>query len=199
MQKPNRIWLFVLIGAVAVLGVGLLAKVYLSATSPSSVKLFVYKVEFMTDESETKPQVVFTNAIGQKIDLTKGMDVVIRQAKIQPGTYKRIRMTVTNGIKISIANAVDNPCGRSSGTFIDRLFLVNDGMEQNSHVEINFATHDDRGGRWAGSQIIHFLLAPVTVSENHTGLMRFNFITANTLFCSGGDVKIRSPWAVWVD
>ncbi|MBI4823050.1 MAG: DUF4382 domain-containing protein [Nitrospirae bacterium] len=199
MRKLSKIWLFVLIAAVAVAGVALLAKVYLSATSPSSVKLTVHKVEFMADASDTNPQVVFSNATGKEIDLTKDTDAVIEQAQIQAGTYKRIRMTVTNGIKLSIANAVDNPCGRKSGTFTDSVFSIADGTDLNWQVQINFATYDDRGGTWAGSRITHILLGPVAIRENQTEPLKFNFITANTLFCSGGAVKMRSPWAVWVN
>ncbi|MBU1181352.1 MAG: hypothetical protein KKF00_04155, partial [Proteobacteria bacterium] len=135
MRKIEKIWLFLLIAAVAVAGI-FLAKVYLSATSPSSVKVMVHKVELMTGASDTNPQVIFSNATGQEIDLTKDIGAVIGQAQIPVGAYKRIRMTVTNGIKLSIANAVDNPCGGTT-IFTDRVFpIAGYGTNLNSQVQI---------------------------------------------------------------
>ena len=119
MRKIQKIWLFLLIAAVAVAGGVFLARVYLGATSPSSVKLMVYKVELMTGASDTNPQVVFSNATGLEIDLKKDIDALIGQAQMPAGTYKRIRMTVANGIKLSIANAADNPCGSGETTDCD--------------------------------------------------------------------------------
>jgi hypothetical protein len=197
MRKIEKIRLFLLIAAAAVAGV-FLAKVYLSATSPSSVKVMVYKVELMTGASDTNPQVIFSNATGQEIDLTKNIDAINWQAHIPVNTYKRIRMTVANGIKLSITKADDNPCG-STTIFTDRVFPIADGTNLNSQsqVQINFATYDDSGGTWAGSQITHFLLRPVTISENQTTQVKFRFNTADTLFCSSGAVEMRAPWSVW--
>jgi len=196
MEKTAKIKLFLLIATIAV-AVIFLARVYLNATSPSSLKVMVYKVELMTGASDTNPQVIFSNTAGQEIDLAKDINAVIWQAQIPAGTYKRIRMTVANGIKMSIASVGDNPCG---GTiFTDRVFPIADGMNPNSLAQIYFATNDDHGGTWAGSKITHFLLGPVILSGNQTIKVKFSFITANTLFCSGGAVEIRSPWAVWAE
>lgn len=195
MEKTAKIKLFLLFSAVAV-AVVILARVYMSATSPSSVKVTVHKIELMTGASDTNPQVVFSNATGQEIDLTKNIGAFIGQAQIPAGTYKRIRMTVANGIKLSIANAVDNPCGGAT-IFTDRVFPIADGTNLNSQVQINFATHDDGGGTWRGSQITHLLLGHVTVSENQTTQVKFRFNTADTLFCSSGAVEMRAPWSVW--
>jgi hypothetical protein len=196
MEKAGKIKLFLLIAAIAV-PVVILGRVYLFAASPSSVKVMVYKVELMTDASDTNPQVVFSNATGLEIDLTKDADALIGQAEMQAGTYKRIRMTVANGIKQSIENAADNPCG--SGSFTDRVFPVAEGTDPNSQVKIYFAAHDDKGGTWKDSRITHFLLGPVTISESKPLQVRFRFKTADTLFCKGGAVEMRSPWAVWAE
>ena len=59
MEKTAKIKLFILLLVVGV-AVGILAKVYMSATSPSSVKLTVYKLELMTGASDTNPQVFFS-------------------------------------------------------------------------------------------------------------------------------------------
>ncbi|MDP2279669.1 MAG: DUF4382 domain-containing protein [Nitrospirota bacterium] len=196
MEKTAKIKLFILLSAVAV-AVVILARVYMSATSPSSIKLTVHKIELMTGASDTNPQVFFSNDTGLEIDLAKGIDAVIGQAQIPAGTYKRIRMTVTNGIKLSIANAVDNPCGGAA--FTDRVILIaGDGTNPNSQVQINFAAYDDSGGTWRGSQITHLLLGHVTVSENQTIQVKLRFNTADTLFCSSGTVEMRAPWSVSV-
>lgn len=196
MEKTAKIKLFLLIAVLAVAAV-FLARTYWSATSPSSVKVMVYKVELMTGASDTNPQVIFSNAAGQEIDLIKDTGAVFGQAQIPAGVYKRIRMTVANGVKLSITSVDDDPCG---GTiFTDRVFPVADGSDLNSQAQINFATHDDRGGTWAGSKITHFLLGPVMVSEKQISKVKFNFIATNTLFCSGGAVEIRSPWVVWAE
>ncbi|MBI4690395.1 MAG: hypothetical protein HY754_09040 [Nitrospirae bacterium] len=192
----GKLKLFLLIAVIGV-AVVILGKVYLNATSPSSVKVMVYKVELMTAALDTNPQVIFSNAAGQEIDLAKNTDTVVWQAQIPAGTYKRIRMTVANGVKQSIANAGENPCG--GDVFTDRVFSLVEGTDPNSQVEINFATHDDSGGTWSGSKMTHFLLGPVTIRESRMTRLRFNFVTANTLFCSGGAVEIRSPWAVWAE
>lgn len=197
MEKTAKIKLFILLSAVAV-AVVILARVYMSATSPSSVKVTVHKIELMTGASDTNPQVFFSNAAGLEIDLAKGIiDAVIGQAQIPAGTYKRIRMTVTNGIKLSIANADDNPCGGAA--FTDRVIpIAGDGTDPNSQVQINFASDDDGGGTWRGSQITHLLLGHVTVSEKQTTQVKLRFNTADTLFCSSGAVEMRAPWSVSV-
>ncbi|MDO9289770.1 MAG: DUF4382 domain-containing protein [Thermodesulfovibrionales bacterium] len=196
MEKTAKIKLFLLFSAVAV-AVVILAKVYMSATSPSSVKLTVYKIELMTGASDTNPQVFFSNDTGLEIDLAKGIDAVIGQAQIPAGTYKRIRMTVTNGIKLSIAKAGDNPCGGAA--FTDRVIpIAGDGTDPNSQVQINFAAYDDKGGTWRGSQITHLMLGHVTVNENQGTQVKLRFNTADTLFCSSGAVEMRAPWSVSV-
>jgi len=197
MEKKDKIRLFLLIAAIAVPAI-ILGKIYLNATSPSSVKIMVYKVELMTSASDTNPQVLFSNDAGQEIDLVKDTDAIIWQSQISAGTYKRIKMTVKNGIKMSIANQGDNPCGGAT-TFTDRVFPIADENDLNSQVQISFATHDDKGGTWAGKRITHILLGPVAISENRTPQVKFKFATANTLFCSSGNVEIRSPWAVWAE
>jgi hypothetical protein len=196
MEKAAKIKLFLLLAFLAVSAI-ILGKVYLFASSPSSVKVMVYKVELMTDASDTNPQVIFSNDTGHDIDLADEADALIGQAEMPAGTYKRIRMTVANGIKQSIADAADNPCGGEA--FTDRVFPVAEGKETDSQVHIDFAAHDDNGGTWKGSRITHFLLGPVTVSENKSIEAKLRFKTANTLFCSGGAVKMRSPWAIWAE
>ncbi|MDP2278447.1 MAG: hypothetical protein Q8K51_09515, partial [Nitrospirota bacterium] len=89
MEKTAKIKLFLLLSAVAV-AVVILARVYMSATSPSSVKVTAHNIELMTGASDTNPQVFFSNATGLEIDLAKGIDAVIGQAQIPAGTYKRI-------------------------------------------------------------------------------------------------------------
>lgn len=194
MEKTVKIKLFLLLSAF-VAAVVFLSRVYMSATSPSSVKVMIYKIELMTDALDAKPKVVFSNAAGQEIDLTKDSGAVIGQAQIPAGTYKRIRMTVTNGIKLSIANAVDNPCGGAA--FADRVTpIAGVGTNPNSQVQINFATYDDDGGTWASSRVTHFLLKPVTVSENYNTQMKFRVNTTYNLFCLKGTVEMRAPWSV---
>jgi hypothetical protein len=200
VRKTNKIKLLVLIAAIAAVGFFLLtkARVYFGAKSPSSVKLMLYRVELMTAASDRNPQVIFSNASGQEIDLTKGVDVYIGQAPILAGNYKRIRMTALNGIRLSIAKADDNPCGGDT-VFTDHLFPVAEGRDLNSQVQIDFATHNDGGGSWRGRQITHFLLGPVTISENQPAQLRLRFNAANTLFCVNGAIEIRSPLAVWAE
>lgn len=195
MEKSAKLKLLLLV-AVVVIAAAVLFKVYISAASPSSVKVIVYQVEFMTDASDKKPQVLFSNSTGQEIDLTKDAGALVWQSNVAPGTYKRIRMTVANGIRISIANARDNPCGGAA--FKDRVFPIADGKDLNSQ-QVSFATYDDGGGTWTGPRITHILLEPITVSETPTTKRKFGFSTANTLFCVSGNVDIRSPWAVWAE
>jgi len=191
-----KIKLFVLLAAFAAGGT-FLAKVYLDAESPSSVKVTVYKVELMTGRLDTQPLVVFSNTAGKEIDLAKDIVAITAQVRIPAGTYKRIRMTVTNGAKLSIATVAGNPCG--NGIFTDRVFPLAKGMDSNAQAQIDFATYDDDGGTWADSRITHFLLKPVTVSENQNAQVKFRFNTTYNLFCVNGTVEIRAPWSVWAE
>ena len=189
-----KIKLFVLLAAFAA-GAVFLAKVYLNAKSPSSVKVTVYKVELMTDRLDTQPLVVFSNAAGREIDLVKETGDFIGQARMAAGVYKRIRLTVKNGTKMSIANAESNPCG--GALFIDRVFPIVEGTDLNSRVPLYFASDLDGGGAWVGSQITNLMIRPLTVSENRTTPLKFMFVVADTLFCPGGEVQRRAPWSVW--
>lgn len=196
MEKSAKIKLFLLIATVAVAAV-ILERQYLTAKSPSSVKAMVYKVELMTDATDTNPEAVFSDSAGREMDLAN--DIIIGQAEMPAGTYKRIRMTAANGIKVSIGNADDDPCG-GGAIFTDRVFTAaGPGTDPNSQVQISFATYDDNGGTWSGPRITHILLAPAKISENRNARMKFRFTTGNSLFCSGGAVKIRAPWAVWAE
>jgi hypothetical protein len=186
--------LLIFLAAVAIAGI-FLGNVYMSATSPSSVKVMVHKVELMTEAADTDPQVVFLSSTGQEIDFTKDVDAVAGQAQIPAGTYKRVRMTVTNGIKLSIADTADNPCG--GAVFTDRVFPIIEGTDLGSKVQINFATYDDNGGTWSGPQIVHLLLRPITINENRTTQVKFKFNTDDTLFCADDIVQRRAPWSVW--
>ncbi|HWR72569.1 MAG TPA: DUF4382 domain-containing protein [Nitrospirota bacterium] len=190
-----KIKLFVLLAAFAVAG-AFLAKVYLDAESPSSVKVTVYKVEFMTDRSDAQPQVVFSNAAGKDIDLITETGGFIGQARLTAGVYKRIRLTVKNGIKMSIANADSNPCAGAE-QFTDRVFPLTEGTDLNSQVPIYFAADVDGGGAWMGSQITNLLIKPLTISQNRTTAVKLRFVVADTLFCPDGKVERRAPWSVW--
>lgn len=192
--RMAKIKLFLLLAAFAAGGT-FLAKVYLDAKSPSSVKVTVYKVEFMADRLDAQPLVVFSNSAGKEIDLAKETDDFIGQARPAAGVYKRIRLTVKNGFKMSIANAESNPCG--GALFTDRVFPLVEGADLNSRVPVYFASDDDGGGAWVGSQITNLLIRPVTVSENRTTTVKFMFDVADTLFCPGGEVQRRAPWSVW--
>lgn len=187
----------VLLIAVLIVAAGVLGRAYWSAGSPSSVKVTVYRVELMTGASDANPQVVFSNAVGLEIDLADPVGAVIGQAQIKAGAYNRVRMTVANGVKMSIANADDNPCGDDA--FADRVIPVFAGTDPNAQVPLYFATHEDGGGTWSGPQMTHYLLGPVTVSENRIFSRKFSFATANTLFCSGGSVQSRTPWVAWAE
>ncbi len=196
MEKTAKIKLFLLIAAVVIAAV-ILEKEYLTAKSPSSVKAMVYKVELMADSKDTNPEAVFSDSAGREIDLTN--DIIIGQAEVPAGTYKRIRITAANGIKVSIGTADDNPCG-GAAIFTDRVFsIAGDGKDLNSQVQINFATYNDDGGTWTGPRITHIMLGPVTISENRNTRMKFKFTTGNTLFCIKDAVEIRAPWSAWAE
>lgn len=196
MEKSAKIKLSLLLAFLAASAI-ILGRVYLFAGSPSSVKVKVYKVELMTDASDTNPKVIFSNESGLEIDMANEADALVAQAEMPAGMYKRIRLTVANGIKQSIADESDNPCGGEA--FTDRIFPVDKEKAQDSQVQIDFAAHDDDGGTWSGSRITHFLLGPVVVGDNRPVQVKLRFRTANTLFCSGGAVGLRSPWATWAE
>lgn len=195
MEKSNKIKLILLI-AVIVAAAVILERTYLTAKNPSSVKLTIYKLELMTGASDTNPQVVFSDPAGREIDLTN--DVIIGQAEMRPGTYKRIRLTATNGIKVSVRNADDDPCGKGS-KFTDRIVTAaGSGTDPNSRVQVGFATHDDGGGTWTGQQVTHILLGPAAIGDNRNTRMEFRFTTGNSLFCIKDAVDVRAPWAGWI-
>lgn len=189
-----KIKLFVLLAAFAVAG-AFLGRVYLDAKSPSSVKVTVYKVEFMTDRSDAQPLVVFSNAAGKAIDLASEAGDFIAQARNAAGVYNRIRLTVKNGFTMSIAKPEDNPC--ESALFTDRVFPIAEEADLNSQVPLYFASAEDGGGAWVGSQITNLLVQPLTVSQDRTTGVKLRFIVADTLFCPGGEVARRAPWSVW--
>jgi len=192
----QRIKLFLMLAAF-VAGMIVLGKVYPTGKSPSSVKVIVYNVELMTGASDTHPQVVFSHAAGREMDLAKDIDPITALARIPAGTYKRIRMTVANGAKLSIADATGNSCG--NGIFTDRVFPITKGMDPNAQTQIDFSTYDDDGGTWAGSRVTNFLQMPVTVSENRNAQVKFRFNTTYNLFCVNGTVEMRAPWSLLVD
>ncbi len=192
--RMSNIKLFVILAAVAVGGI-FMGKIYLNAKSPSSVKVTVYKAEFMTGRLDAHPLVVFSDAGGKEIDLAKETGEFVGQAPVTAGVYTRIRLTVKNGFKMSIANAGSNPCGGS--VFTDRVFPLAEGTDLNSQVPVYFATDLDGGGAWVGSQITNLMIRPLTVSQNRTTPLKFVFVIADTLFCPGGEVERRAPWSVW--
>jgi len=192
--RRANIKLFVLIAAFVVGGT-FLGKIYLDAKSPSSVKVTVYKMELMTGRLDAHPLVVFSDAAGKEIDLANETGEFIGQAPVTVGVYTRIRLTVKNGIKMSIADAKSNPCG--GGVFTDRVFPIAEGTDLNSQVPVYFATDLDGGGAWVGSQITNLMIRPLTVSENRTTPLKFVFVIADTLFCPDGEVQRRAPWSVW--
>lgn len=186
---------FLMLIAVFVIGGGYLARVYVHAKSPSSVKLTVYKVEFMTDRSDAQPLVVFSSTAGRDMDLASEAGEFIAQVRNAAGVYNRIRLTVKNGIKMSVANAEDNPCG--GALFTDRAFSIAEGTDPDSRVPVYFASAEDGGGAWVGSQITNLLVKPLTVSQDRTTDIKLKFIVSDTLFCPGGEVARRAPWSVW--
>lgn len=186
---------FVVLLAVFAIGGAFLAKVYLDAKSPSAVKVTIYKMELMANRSDAKPLVVFSDPAGREVDLAKETDDFIGQVRVTAGVYKRMRLTVKNGYKMSIANAESNPCG--GGLFADRVFPVVEGTDLNSQAPVYFATDDDGGGAWVGQQVTNLMIRPFTASENRTMPLKFMFVVADTLFCLGGEVQRRAPWSVW--
>lgn len=195
IEKSAKIKLLLLVAVVALVAI-VLEKTYLTAKSPSGVKLTVSKVELMTSASDTNPQIVFFDHAGREVDLTN--DVMIGQAAIRPGVYKRIRLTAANGYKVSIAKAGDDPCGGDS-IFTDRvLTAAGSGTDPNSSVQVSFATYDDGGGTWTGPQVTHILLGPTAIREKRNARVEFRFTTGNSLFCIKDAVDIRAPWAGWI-
>jgi len=195
IEKSAKIKLLLLVAALAIAAI-VLEKTYLTAKSPSGVKVMVYKMELMTSASDTNPQTVFSNSAGSEIDLTN--DVMIGQAEIQTGAYKRIRITAANGIKVSIGSADDDPCG-TGAIFTDRVLTVaGSGTDPNARVQIGFATYDDGGGTWTGPQVTHILLGPTAIREKRNARIEFRFTTGNSLFCIKDAVEIRAPWAGWI-
>lgn len=193
-KRMARIKLFLLLSAF-VIGGAYLARVYVHAKSPSSVKIKVYKVEFMTNRSDAQPLVVFSNAAGKDMDLANDTGEFIAPVRNAAVVYNRIRLTVKNGIKMSIANAEDNPCG--GALFTNRAFSITEGTDPNSQVPVYFASAEDGGGAWVGSQITNLLVKPLTVSQERTTEVKLKFIVSDTLFCPGGEVARRAPWSVW--
>ena len=195
MEKAGKIKLFLLIAAIAVAAL-ILERTYLTAKSPSSVKLTIYKLELMTGATDTNAQTVYSYPAGREIDLTN--DIIIGQAETRPGTYKRIRLTAANGFKVSIRNAADDPCGNGS-IFTGRvLTAAGSGTDPNSQVQVNFATYDDGGGTWEDQRVTHILLGPAVIGENRKTPMEFRFTTGNSLFCIKEAVAVRAPWAGWI-
>lgn len=194
-RKAN-IKLFAMLAAFVLVG-GYLARVYVDAKSPSSVNVTVYKVEFMADRSDARPLVVFSDAAGKDIDLVSETGDFIGQARMASGVYKRIRLTVKNGMRMSIADAENNPCG--GAIFTDQVFPLDEGKDPDSQVQVYFAADVDGGGAWAGSQITNLLIKPLTVSQNQAAGMKLRFVVSDTLFCVGGNVERRAPWSVWTE
>jgi hypothetical protein len=190
-----KIKLAALIGVIVIAAL-ILERTYLTAKSPSSVKLMIYKIELMTDAADTSPQIVFSDPKGREIDLTN--DIIIGQAEMRPGTYKRIRLTAANGIKVSVGNADDDPCGKGS-KFTDRIVTAaGSGTDPNLRVQVGFATHDDGGGTWEDQKVTHILLGPAVIGENRKTPMEVRFTTGNSLFCIKEAVDVRAPWAGWI-
>lgn len=196
MTRTNIIKAILLIGAFAA-GAGYLGRVYMRATSPSSVKVTVLKVELLAGRSDTDPIVLFSDPAGRDLDLVRDMGDFTLPAATAPGTFTTIRLTVRNAYAMSITNKKENPC--KGEVFTDRRFSFVDGKEDNAPVPIYFASAADGGATWAGSQVINFLARPVIVRPRDTTLVRLRFITEDTLFCPRGDVERRAPWSVWND
>ena len=174
---------------------GYLARVYVDAKSPSSVRVTVYKVEFMTDKKDAQPLVVFSSAAGKEIDLVSEPGDFIAPGGASAGVYNRIRLTVKNGITMSVANAENNPCG--GAPFTDQVSLLVEGADPNSQAPIYFASAEDGGGTWQGSQIVNLLVKPLTINRDRTTEVKLRFIADETLFCLSGEVARRAPWSVW--
>lgn len=196
MKISDKIKAFLVIAAVFG-AVAFLGKVYMSAKSPSSAKVTVYKVELMTGASDPNPQVIFSDAAGRELDLVNETGAIFGQALMQAGTFNRIRMTVSNGFKLSITSAADNPCG--GAVFTDNVFPVAGYGADREQAQINFASQEDGGGSWKGQKITHLLIAPLTVTKGGSAGVRFRFSAADTLFCSGGTVQMLAPWSLWAE
>jgi hypothetical protein len=195
MDKSSKIKLFLLIAAIIITAI-ILERTYLTSKSPSSMKVMIYKIELMTGASDTNPQTVFSDPAGREIDLAN--DIIIGQTEVAPGTYKRMRLAVASGVRVSIGKAADDPCGGGS-IFTDRvLTLAGFGTDPNLRVQVGFATYDDGGGKWADKKVTHLLLEPAAIGENRNRRIEFKFNTANSLFCIEDKVEMRSPWAGWL-
>lgn len=195
MDKSSKIKLFLLIAAIIVTAI-ILERTYLTSKNPSSVKVKIYKMELMTGVSDTNPQTVFSDPAGREIDLNK--DVIIAQSEVPPGTYKRMRLAMASGVKVSIGKAADDPCGGGS-IFTDRLLTVAGyGTDPNLRVQVGFATYDDGGGKWVDKKVTNLLLEPAEIGENRNRPVKFKFSTLNSMYCIEDKVEMRAPWAGWL-
>jgi len=195
MEKSAKIKLVLLIAVIAIATL-ILERTYLTAKNPSSVKLMIYKVELMTNALDPNPQTVFSDPAGREMDLTN--NIIIGEAVMRPGTYKRLRLTAANGFKVSIEKAGDDPCGGDS-IYTDRfLTAAGSGSAPNSRIQVSFATHDDGGGTWTDQRVTHILLGPFEIGANQNTRMELRFTTGNSLFCIKNTVDVRAPWAGWI-
>lgn len=194
MDKSSKIKLFLLIAAIIVTAI-ILERTYLTSKNPSSVKVKIYKMELMTGASDTNPQTVFSDPAGREIDLNK--DVIVAQNEVPPGTYKRMRLAMASGVKVSIGKAADDPCGGGS-IFTDRLLTIAGyGTDPNLRVQVGFATYDDGGGKWVDKKVTNLLMEPAAIGENRSRPIEFKFSTLNSLYCIEDKVEMRAPWAGW--
>lgn len=195
-NKSTRIKLAALIAVIVVIAL-VLERTYLTARNPSSVKLMIYKVELMTSALDTNPQTIFSDPAGREMDLTN--NVLIGEAVMHQGTYKRLRLTAANGFKVSIEKPGDNPCG-GDAIFTDRMLTAaGPGSDPNSRIQVSFATHDDSGGTWTDNQVTHILLGPLEIGADQKTRMELRFTTGHSLFCSKNTVDVRAPWAGWIN
>ena len=196
MEKVGKTKLILLIAVIAIVAL-ILERTYLTAKHPSSVKLMIYKVELMTNASDTNPQTVFSDPAGREMDLTN--NILVGEAIMRPGIYKRLRLTAANGFKVSIGKAGDDPCGGDS-IFTDRMLTAaGPGSDPNSRIQVSFATHDDGGATWTDQQVTHILLGSLEVAANQNARrMELKFTTGNSLFCIKNTVDVRAPWAGWI-
>lgn len=194
MDKSSKIKLFLLIAAIIITAV-ILERTYLTSKNPSSIKVKIYKMELMTDASDTNPKTVFSDPAGREIDLNK--DVVIAQNEVPPGTYKRMRLAMASGVKVSVGKAADDPCGGGS-IFTDRLLIIAGyGTDPDLRVQVGFATYDDGGGKWVDKKVTNLLMEPAEIGENRNRPIEFKFSTLNSLYCIENKVEMRAPWAGW--
>lgn len=195
MKIAEKTKLILLIAVIALVAL-ILERTYLTAKNPSSVKLMIYKVELMTSASDTNPQTVFSDPAGREMDLTN--NILVGEAVMRPGTYKRLRLTAANGFKVSIEKAGDDPCGTDS-VFTDRIFTAaGSGSDPNSRNQVSFATYDDSGGTWTNQQVTHLLLGPLEIGANQNTRMELKFTTGHSLFCIKNSADVRAPWAGWI-